>query len=229
MGARAVVERAIALRRHGLTIHEIAAETGASKSAIQVALAEAEKAGRLARGAAGMAPENVDLAGDLDDECRAGHDRGPTVTTSMAKRLMALHAAVREGVLTQTSQLMREGRLQEAERALCKVKGVGPMEPAGWNALVPGRLARCRARAILTLMRDKTDLDREFEEHERECFAEQARMYRALTDEERLAIFFADCRGMERFEVLPETRARARALRDRERDALFERLDEALG
>lgn len=65
-----LVDRAIGLRRRGLTIREIAAETGASKSAIQVALAEAEKAGRLARGAPGMAPENVDLADDLDDECR---------------------------------------------------------------------------------------------------------------------------------------------------------------
>lgn len=65
-----LVDRAIGLRRRGLTIREIAAETGASKSAIQVALAEAEKAGRLARGAPGMAPENVDLADDLDDESR---------------------------------------------------------------------------------------------------------------------------------------------------------------
>ena len=65
-----VIEQAIALRRKGLTIREIAAETGASKSAIQVALAEAEKAGLLSRGGPGAAPENVDLADDLDDECR---------------------------------------------------------------------------------------------------------------------------------------------------------------
>ncbi len=57
---------------------------------------------------------------------RSGYNRGATVTTSMAKRLMALHAAVRDGVLSSASSLMKEGRLQDAESVLCKVKGVGP-------------------------------------------------------------------------------------------------------
>jgi hypothetical protein len=45
----------------------------------------------------------------------------------MASRLMALHAAVRNGVLIQASRLMREGRLQDAEKTLCGMKGIGPM------------------------------------------------------------------------------------------------------
>ena len=57
----------------------------------------------------------------------SGYDRGPIVTTSMAKRLMALHAAVRGGVLTQTCRLMQEGRLRDAEHMLCGVKGIGPI------------------------------------------------------------------------------------------------------
>lgn len=76
-------------------------------------------------------------------------------------------------------------------------------------------------------MREKSEIDREFEEHEREQFAEQARMYRELTDEERLAIFFEDCEV--RFDVPLEIATRVRAVLDRERDALFERLADALG
>src|SRR6267378_3203444 len=56
-----------------------------------------------------------------------GYDRGPIVTASMASRLIALHAAVRIGVLAQTSELMQNGRLQDAEKVLRRVKGVGPM------------------------------------------------------------------------------------------------------
>jgi hypothetical protein len=58
---------------------------------------------------------------------RSGYDRGPTVTTSMAKRLMALHVAVRDGVLAEATRLIRDGRVLDAQKALCKIKGVGPM------------------------------------------------------------------------------------------------------
>jgi hypothetical protein len=56
----------------------------------------------------------------------SGYDRGPIVTTSMAQRLMALHRAVRSGVLMQTCRLIQEGRLKDAETMLCGVKGIGP-------------------------------------------------------------------------------------------------------
>lgn len=56
-----------------------------------------------------------------------GYDRGPIVTAAMASRLIALHAAVRKGVLAQTSELMQSGRVQDAEKMLCRIKGVGPM------------------------------------------------------------------------------------------------------
>lgn len=58
---------------------------------------------------------------------RAGYDRGPTVTTSMAKRIMALHAAIVAGIVAESSRLAREGHLRDAEKTLCKVKGVGPV------------------------------------------------------------------------------------------------------
>ncbi|HXG47422.1 MAG TPA: hypothetical protein VNO52_07355 [Methylomirabilota bacterium] len=73
------------------------------------------------------AAERLDEAEVVRRLARAGYDRGPIVTTSMAKRLIALHAAVRGGILTHAFGLMREGRLQDAEKAFCKVKGVGPM------------------------------------------------------------------------------------------------------
>jgi hypothetical protein len=58
---------------------------------------------------------------------RSGYDRGPAVTMSMAKRIVALHRAVREGVLMAAVTSMREGRLQDAEEILCRINGVGPM------------------------------------------------------------------------------------------------------
>lgn len=45
----------------------------------------------------------------------------------MAKRVIALHTAVREGVLAEAVGLMREGGLQDAEEVFCRIKGVGPM------------------------------------------------------------------------------------------------------
>jgi hypothetical protein len=57
----------------------------------------------------------------------SGYDRGPIVTMSMAIRLIALHAAVRKGVLAQVSGLIQERRLKDAETLLCTVKGIGPM------------------------------------------------------------------------------------------------------
>lgn len=75
-------------------------------------------------------PEVVELL-DEDEVVRrlatSGYDRGPIVTASMAIRLIALHAAVRNGILTQASRFMHEGRFQDAEKTLCKVKGIGPM------------------------------------------------------------------------------------------------------
>lgn len=68
--AAEIVDRAIALRRKGFTLREISAQVGASKSAIHTVLTEAEKAGRLHRAPADLDPANVDLADDLDDECR---------------------------------------------------------------------------------------------------------------------------------------------------------------
>ncbi len=72
------------------------------------------------------AAEELDEAEVVRRLARAGYDRGASVTTSMAKRLMAVHAAVRDGVLAQASRLMRDGRLQDAERVLCQVSGIGP-------------------------------------------------------------------------------------------------------
>jgi hypothetical protein len=57
----------------------------------------------------------------------SGYDRGPIVTTSMANRLIALHAAVRNGILAEASRLMQERRTKDAEALLCTVKGIGPM------------------------------------------------------------------------------------------------------
>ena len=77
-------------------------------------------------------------------------------------------------------------------------------------------------------MREKSDLDREFEEHEREQFVEQVRLCRALTDEERLAIFVADCASYARLESDAAYVARARRVADIERDEMFARLAKAL-
>jgi hypothetical protein len=75
-------------------------------------------------------------------------------------------------------------------------------------------------------MREKTNLERDFEEHEREQFVEQVRLYRRLTDEERLARFFAPRAWPE----LPEEIVRrARAYKDREKDAFLARICKALG
>lgn len=71
--------------------------------------------------------EKYDEAEVVRRLARSGYDRGPTVTTSMAKRFIALHAAVRAGVLAQAVGLMRDGRVKDAEKVLCTVKGVGPM------------------------------------------------------------------------------------------------------
>lgn len=71
--------------------------------------------------------ENANETKVVQRLARAGYDRGPTVTTSMAKRLVALHAAARDGLLDQAARLMREGRLKDAEKALCSVKGIGPI------------------------------------------------------------------------------------------------------
>ena len=57
---------------------------------------------------------------------RSGYDRGPTVTMSMANRLMALHAGVRAGVLAKTVFLLRNGHIKDAEGVMCAMKGVGP-------------------------------------------------------------------------------------------------------
>ena len=71
--------------------------------------------------------EKLDEAEVVRRLARIGYDRGPVVTLSMAKRLMSLHAAVRNGVLEQAVRLMRDNQLKEAEKVLCTVKGVGPM------------------------------------------------------------------------------------------------------
>jgi hypothetical protein len=71
--------------------------------------------------------ETLDEAEVVRRLARSGYDRGPTVTAFMADRLLAIHAAARNGVLEQVSGLMREGRLRDAEMMLCRVKGVGPI------------------------------------------------------------------------------------------------------
>jgi len=70
--------------------------------------------------------EKCDEAEVVRRLARSGYDRGPTVTWSMAMRIMALHAAVRGGVLAQAVRLLRDGRVKDAEKVLCEVKGVGP-------------------------------------------------------------------------------------------------------
>ena len=89
-------------------------------------------------------------------------------------------------------------------------------------------LARTQAPRYTKGMREKTDLDREFVVHERVCFAEQARMYRALTDEERLARYIEWSKSTP-FEHPPEVLARVRKIRDIERDEVLRRLADALG
>jgi len=56
----------------------------------------------------------------------SGYDRGPVVTTSLARRIMAAHVATEKGVLATTVRLMREGNVEQAEKTLREVKGVGP-------------------------------------------------------------------------------------------------------
>jgi len=73
------------------------------------------------------AVEKCDEAEIVRRLAKSGYDRGPSVTLSMAKRLMALHAAVRDGVLAQVVRLLRDDRVKDAEKVLCAVKGVGPM------------------------------------------------------------------------------------------------------
>jgi hypothetical protein len=73
------------------------------------------------------AVEKYDEAEVVRRLARSGYNRGPTVTPSMAKRLMALHAAVRDGVLAQAVRLLQDGRIKDAEKVLCTIKGVGPM------------------------------------------------------------------------------------------------------
>jgi hypothetical protein len=73
------------------------------------------------------AVEDYDEAEIVRRLSRSGYDRGPIVTASMAKRLMALHTAVRNGVLAQTVRLLREDRVKDAEKVLRTVKGVGPV------------------------------------------------------------------------------------------------------
>ena len=58
---------------------------------------------------------------------RSGYDRGPIVTLSMARRLISIHHAARDGVVEQASELIREGRVRDAEGMLRGVKGVGPI------------------------------------------------------------------------------------------------------
>lgn len=57
---------------------------------------------------------------------KAGYDRGPVVTTMMAARLLAVHAAVRDGIFDHVVELASEGRLDEAELIAVRVPGVGP-------------------------------------------------------------------------------------------------------
>ena len=57
----------------------------------------------------------------------AGYDRGECVTTSMAQRLVACHAAIRSGHLERVSSVLREGRVEKAKTLLCQLKGVGPV------------------------------------------------------------------------------------------------------
>src|SRR2546427_5460235 len=62
--------------------------------------------------------EQYDEAEVVRRLARSGYDRGPTVTTSMAKRFIALHAAVRDGVLAQAIGLMQDGCVKDAEQIL---------------------------------------------------------------------------------------------------------------
>lgn len=75
-------------------------------------------------------------------------------------------------------------------------------------------------------------LQREFQEHERIHSAEQARLYRQLTDEERLAHFFEFCAFAERLSAAAKPDPRGvellRRELDREKDAALERVLQAL-
>lgn len=77
----------------------------------------------------------------------------------------------------------------------------------------------------------KSELDREFEEHERLAFAEQARMYRGLSDEERFEDFCTLCaRFLAWVPALEEPAQRRLALVDgRAKDEALERMERALG
>lgn len=65
----------------------------------------------------------------------SGYDRGAIVTTMMARRLVSLHEGVRRGAVRQACDHLREGRVTEAERALCSVSGVGPAVFKNFTAL----------------------------------------------------------------------------------------------
>lgn len=78
---------------------------GLTDPAVMSALDEAETVRRLAR---------------------AGYDRGPDVTTSMARRLIAVHGAIREGILERTLVCLASKKPNEARALLCNVKGIGP-------------------------------------------------------------------------------------------------------
>lgn len=82
-------------------------------------------------------------------------------------------------------------------------------------------------------MRPRSELDREFEDFDRECSIEEARIYRELTEAERLAHGMELIRsGMRLFGAgtADPTAAREEALRshDREKDEVVERLARAL-
>jgi hypothetical protein len=82
------------------------------------------------------AVEMLDEAEVVRRLATSGYDRGPVVTVSMARRLMALHTAVRNGLLAQASSLMQEKRMKDAETLLCTVKGIGPMVFSQFAALL---------------------------------------------------------------------------------------------
>lgn len=85
--------------------------------------------------------------------------------------------------------------------------------------------------AIMGVMAGIDEIRREFEEHERICSAEQARLYRQLTDAERLAGYVEWLESYFRaFPPLdPAARARLRVVTDRDKDEAALRMAKALG
>jgi hypothetical protein len=73
------------------------------------------------------AVQRCDEAEVVQRLARSGYDRGPTVTLSMATRLIALHEAVRNGILEQVIRLVADRKIEEGEDMLCRIKGIGPM------------------------------------------------------------------------------------------------------